>query len=302
MKGIPIGLNFLNADYATGSLLIGDARTYGAEAGQIYEALQNWLYSNTAARSILKTTVAQSNAEFLLLRVISRIYMTGGMVVSLTRAGTTGGGITAGSAPNLSLVNADGNIKDNVAATLKALEDSANPPALEAGARVKFLSASNSSVTLSESFDRMLAVGYVGFDVPIFRDGTLGAPIPTFERLENLTLARPMRAAGVLSGQQQRYKLEEAALEALAAKNPVAALQVMDDVIVALKAKEFDPARAAVLAASSTPDQADGVKNALSNFKLAAVGYLAQQGDTGLRYEQFSDAIAKAYFARVKNR
>ena len=131
---------------------------------------------------------------------------------------------------------------------------------------------------------------------------TQGAPIPTFERLENLTLARPMRAAGVLSGQQQRYKLEEAALEALAAKNPVAALQVMDDVIVALKAKEFDPARAAVLAASSTPDQADGVKNALSNFKLAAVGYLAQQGDTGLRYEQFSDAIAKAYFARVKNR
>lgn len=302
VKGVPVGLNFLNADNATGSLLIGDARTYGAEAGQIYAALQNWLYGNSAARNILKTTVAQSNAEFLLLRVISRVYLTGGMVVSLTRAGTSGAVVTAGNAPNVSLVNADGNIKDNVAATLKALEDSANPPSLEAGARVKFLSASNSSVTLSESFDRMLAVGYVGFDVPIFHDGTLGAPIPTFERLENLTLAKPARGAGVLSGQQERYKLEEAALEALAAKNPAAALLVMGDVIAALKASEFEAARAAVHTASATPDQPDTVKNALGSFKLGAVSYLAQQGDTGLRYEQFSDAIAKAYFARAKNR
>ena len=304
VKGIPVGLNFLHADNASGSLMIGDARTYGADAGQIYQALQNWLFDNAATRSILKATVAQSNVEFLLLRVIFRVYLTGGMVVSLTRSGTTGGELAAGKAPNVSLVNAEGNIKENVAATLKALEASANPPSLDAGARVKFLSASNSSVTLSESFDRMLAVGYAGFDVPIFRDGSIGAPIPTFERLENLTLTKPTRTAGVLSGQQERFKLEEAALENLAA-NPATALKavhVMNDVIAVLKAKEFDQARAALQAAEATSQQVDVVQTATNAFKDAAVSYVAKGGDTGMRYEQFSDALAKAYYARVKGK
>jgi hypothetical protein len=75
-------------------------------------------------------------------------------------------------------------------------EANANALAPEAGVGVKFLSASNSSVTWSESFDRMLVLGYLGFDVPIFRDGTLGVPIPTFERLEHLTLTKPVRTAG----------------------------------------------------------------------------------------------------------
>lgn len=70
VKGIPVGLNFLHADNANSSLMIGDARTYGADAGQIYQALQNWLFDNAATRSILKATVAQSNLEFLLLRAI----------------------------------------------------------------------------------------------------------------------------------------------------------------------------------------------------------------------------------------
>jgi hypothetical protein len=300
VKGIPVGLNFLHADNATGSLLIGDARTYAADAAQIYAALEKWLYDNSATRSILTATVEQSNVEFLLLRVISRVYLTGGMVVSLTRAASTGGELAAGKAPNVGLVTAEGNIKANIAATLKALEDNANSSSLDAGAKVKFLSASNSSVTLAESFDRMLAVGYLGIDVPIFRDGSLGAPIPTFERLENLTLAKPARGAGVLSIQQERYKFEEATLEYLAAKDPEGALQVMNDMVIALKAKEFDQARATLQAA--TPQQAESVKSALKSFNSAATTYLAQQGGWGSRYQQFSDAITKAYYVRVKNR
>jgi hypothetical protein len=37
-------------------------------------------------------------------------------------------------------------------------------------------------------------------------------------------------------------------------------------------------------------------------FGNAAVSYVTQEGDTGINYERFSDALAKAYFARVENR
>ena len=133
------------------------------------------------------------------------------------------------------------------------------------------------------------------FDVPIFKDGSLGAPIPTFERLENLTPTKPTRTAGNLSGQQERFKLEEAALENVLAKGPTTALQVMNDVITAQKAKEFDQARSTVQAAAATPQQADVVQSAANTFRDAAVSYVAQGGDTGMRYEQFSEALAKAY-------
>jgi hypothetical protein len=88
-----------------------------------------------------------------------------------------------------------------------------------------------------------------GFDVPIFRDGTLGVPIPTFERLEHLTLTKPVRTAGVVSTSPERYKIEEAALESLLEKKPEVALLVMSDVMASLNAKEFDAARSAVQAA-----------------------------------------------------
>ena len=133
------------------------------------------------------------------------------------------------------------------------------------------------------------------FDVPIFKDGSLGAPIPTFERLENLTPTKPTRTAGNLSEQQERFKLEEAALENVLAKGPTTTLQVMNDVITAQKAKEFDQARSTVQAAAATPQQADVVQSAANTFRDAAVSYVAQGGDTGMRYEQFSEALAKAY-------
>jgi hypothetical protein len=49
------------------------------------------------------------------------------------------------------------------------------------GAAVKFVSASSSTIGLSQAFDRLLAIGYLGFDVEVGTNGYLGMPIPTFQ-------------------------------------------------------------------------------------------------------------------------
>lgn len=50
--------------------------------------------------------------------------------------------------------------------------------------RLKVTSYTDSSVGMTERFERPLAVGYVGFDVPIDDRGELGPPMPSFAVLE----------------------------------------------------------------------------------------------------------------------
>jgi hypothetical protein len=295
VNGVPLGLNYLQADSATGSLLIGDARSYGLDSMQLYAMLREWLEDNPEARQIIHGTVRQSQADHVLLRVVTRAYMTGGMIVSLTRAGTRGAEVAAGNAPALSLVDANGNINQNVSTTLTALEGKINTQALATGGRVKFLSASNSAVTLAESFDRMLVVGYLAVDVPFFRSGCLGYPLPTYERLENLALAQPALPAGVLSPLQQQFKANAAALAALAKDKPEAAGGVMQDVMKALKAKEFEGAEAALKQYRADPTSESALGKAMQAFKLAATQYVTLGGDCGDRYERFAAAFIAAF-------
>ncbi|HEX2839124.1 MAG TPA: hypothetical protein VHN77_13475 [Phycisphaerales bacterium] len=52
------------------------------------------------------------------------------------------------------------------------------------GGSVRFNAASSRSVSMDETFDPPLIIGYLGFDVGILADGKLGPPIPTFAKLE----------------------------------------------------------------------------------------------------------------------
>jgi len=54
------------------------------------------------------------------------------------------------------------------------------------GASFKFTAASARSVSMTETFDVPLVVGYLGFDVEIGADGELGPPIPTYSRLRKM--------------------------------------------------------------------------------------------------------------------
>src|SRR5262245_13501282 len=121
VKGIPVGLSYMQADRADGSLVIGDARSYGVDSMLAYSRLQDWLEQDPSARVEIRGTVKQSNVDFLLLRVITRVYLSGGMVVSLTRDDTRGAALSVGKAPELPLTNPTGEINKSLESTLSSL-------------------------------------------------------------------------------------------------------------------------------------------------------------------------------------
>lgn len=43
IKGVPVAMNFLRADKASGSITLNDARTYSADPGAIESELRNWI-------------------------------------------------------------------------------------------------------------------------------------------------------------------------------------------------------------------------------------------------------------------
>ena len=196
LQGVPTALGFLNTTRATGSVTIADARTYGVDSREAHQGMIDWA-SDPQIRSQLAAAVKNNNGEPLYLRVITRVYLTGAVNVTMSRSVSTGADLAAGKAPDVDLIKPDGNVNENNAKAIDALNNNKATPvatAVDAGGRVKFVGASSSSVSMVESFDRLLVIGYVGLDVPVFKGGVLGFPVPTFQRLEGLADA-PMQPA-----------------------------------------------------------------------------------------------------------
>jgi len=301
IQGVPVGLNFLHSDNVDGSVTIADSHTYAASEGQLYQALQQWL-DGEGVRLVLDETVRRANYP-VFIRVVSRVYLTGAVIVSLNKAGSTGAAAKAGSAPNVSLTDTNGDINANYQNVLNSLDSQANALAAvkQAGGAIKFASASDSSIALAESFDRPLVIGYLGFDVPVYRGGDIGAPIPTFERLNGrIADPRPV-TAGPLTGDQSQFRVNQDALDALAKAHPDHALIIMQYVLANLSGKEFDDARAALKTAAPQPGAQpapDGFNALLDAYKKAARKYVAVSLNSGPRYQRYNDVFARAYDQR----
>ncbi len=294
IKGVPVGLAFLGSDRATGTVTIADARTYAGDLGTLYAALEAWT-QRPEVGPMLAETVRQAGRP-VFLRVVSRVYLAGSVTVGLQSAGTGGFGAAAGLPPDIRILNDDGSVNENYKAALDALSRAADP-GMVPGARVQFVHAGRRDVVLAESFDRLLAVGYLGFDVPVYEGGVLGAPIPTYERLERL-LPAPPQAVARLSSEQAKGKVAEHALEALAAKDPARAVKVMRLTIEGLQSPaEFRPAIES-LAAAGDGRNAATFEPALAAFKMAANEYVSKGGASGPRYDRYFDAFAAAYDRR----
>jgi len=300
IKGVPVGLNFLRTDRVNGSVTIADARTYAADEQELSHRLREWA-DDPEIRQMLSDTVRNSGEQPVFLRVVSRVYLAGAMIVSLNRADALGASAEAGKAPKVELLNPDGNVNENYTKLMEALNRQSSPLAAltDAGGAVKYLGASESSVSLAESFDRLLVIGYLGFDVPVYRGGDLGAPIPTFQRLTGGIRTPPMRV-DVLSLEQQQFKVNEAALEGLAAKDWRKAMKVIDSALRQLPAREFELARDAYEAVEKAPEgqREEKFKILLGRFKQAAVNYVSREGSRGARYARFDEVFARAYDER----
>lgn len=192
ISGIPVAMNFLNASEATGIVTLADASTYQAAHSDIMELLHEWVRNPNVADE-LRAACTYLGQDYVFLRVIKRVYMVGAIDVRLERKDRTQAGVQAGLAtqasdPNISYETFSDNVSKQKE-LLGVLNELAN--AGKIGGALNVNVATERAVGLRESFDRPLVVGYLGMDVPYFRSGTLGAPIPTFEVLEGLQIEDP---------------------------------------------------------------------------------------------------------------
>lgn len=305
IQGIPVGLSFLRTDQVRGSVTIANARTYAANELDLYQLLRKWTQKDVV-RSILSETVENAEGRPVFLRVVTRVYLTGAVIVSLTRSDTSGGSLSGGNAPKVSMVDGNGTVNENYEKVLEALNNTGSSPVTalkDAGAAVKFIAASESSVALAESFDRLLVIGYLGFDVPVYTGGDIGVPIPTFQRLNGYISDPPRTRAGPLTTEQARFKVSEAALESLAAKSPDKAMIVMGAVVREMDAPEFGEARNAFKTAENakTPEEKAAAFSALiAAYKQGALDFVTLGGDRGARYTRYDETFARAYDRRDK--
>ena len=192
ISGIPVAMNFLNAAEATGIVTLADASTYQADHDAIMAALTMWSRKPTVA-SELKAACEYAGQEFVFLRVIKRVYMVGAVDVSLQTSEKSRGGVQAGlggqaADPDISVNDFDASIEkqNSLLSRLNGLAGAG-----KIGGSVSFNTATDRNVGLREVFDRPLVVGYLGIDVPYFKSGQLGAPIPTYKHLTEQSLRDP---------------------------------------------------------------------------------------------------------------
>jgi hypothetical protein len=305
IQGVPMGMNFLHAQRATGSVTIADARTYAGDAGALLAGLVDWAERPENRRRVLAET-ARLSRNPVYLRVVSRVYLTGSVVVSLSRSESFGGGADVGKPPVVPAIT-DGNGEPNTkyAAVLETLNTPKDPVRAlsEAGGAVRFTAVSSSSVTMAESFDTLLVIGYLGFDVPVYTGGLLGAPVPTFERLSGR-----LRERNDFDKADRRLHQQLFALEGMARSGrPEPVRQAAEVVRRVSKAmgKAFDDARANADAALVLPagdERSAKVLEAFESFDGAARDYVSDDRDGPRRTTLFSDIFDREFWRQVDAR
>jgi len=193
VQGIPVGLSLLGGDATQGTITIAEARTYGVDTISLYDDVYRWAEDKREFLAYYGSDPRRTNY----LRVVSRVYITGRVNVSLQSSRSSATALSGGAGKPVDLVvpmaGADpqkstldaytSNIHKLNAMIAKALER-VGESNLAPGGTVKVVSASSGSISLAEVFSRPLVIGYLGFDMAIGSGGVLGPPIPTHAVLE----------------------------------------------------------------------------------------------------------------------
>lgn len=233
VHGVPVALSLLGGDAADGTILIADAHTYGVDTISLYQDVLKW----SLGQQPFLANFAPSGERENYLRVVSRVYLTGRLNVSINSGRSAGATASGGAAKPVDLTVPPAGA-DPKAATLetyaknlealnKMLDDALNKKvtvkgqeALIPGGTLKVVAASAGSISLVETFTRPLVIGYLGFDMGIGPNGVLGPPIPTHAVLERrlpsaarqFSLARDQESV-ILSYFAVRSKALEARIE-----------------------------------------------------------------------------------------
>jgi hypothetical protein len=192
IQAVPVGLSLLQTGDAYGTVNIASASTYGLPITVLAPQVDAWAAENQnflsqyAPRVVSSGRRGKQDVDQHYLRVVYRVYVAGGVNLSLISNESRGGRLDAGASKPIALFDAGDstNAADaakNYQAVLAALSQSV--AAATPGANITIASASSRGVAMNETFPRPLVVGYLAFDRPIEADGRLGAPLPTEARV-----------------------------------------------------------------------------------------------------------------------
>jgi len=179
IQGVPVALGLMGAKVASGTVTISDAHTYGIDELSLMKQVDDYIGESNNAVNLLRAFPAPqtnitkgranvynlTNAHYL--NVVSRVYTTGQVAVSVYNESSTGGGVSAGSV-NASIANFTGtNAAMDYSNLVTAVNGMGNSGVTNVGGSFKFTSLSSRSVSLNETFPRPVIIGYIAFSVPV---------------------------------------------------------------------------------------------------------------------------------------
>ena len=196
IQSVPVGLSLLQTGDAYGTVNISAASTYGLPITILAPQVDVWAGANQDfLRQYAPRTVTgkrgRAEEQHNYLRVVYRVYVAGGVNVSLVANKAAGGRLDAGASKSPTLFDA-GPTNESVSAAsnyskvLSSLSESV--ASASPGAAISLASASSRAVAMNETFPRPLVVGFLAFDRPILPDGLLGPPLPTHARVAGGTV------------------------------------------------------------------------------------------------------------------
>jgi len=191
IQSVPVGLSLLGTGDASGTVNISNASTYGLPITVLSPQVDDWAMANldflrTYAPRVTTDKKGKSKTDQNYLRVVYRVYVSGGVNVSLISNQSRGGRVDAGTSSAVQLFDAGGttesaNAAQNYASVLSSLSKSV--ASTTPGANITVSSASSRSVAMNETFPRPLVIGFLAFDRPIQDGGVLGPPMSTHARV-----------------------------------------------------------------------------------------------------------------------
>ncbi|MEM9419931.1 MAG: hypothetical protein AAGA25_12895, partial [Planctomycetota bacterium] len=218
VSGVPVGLSAMGSGSASATVTIRDAKTYGVDTYSLDRDVRVWASSGDIKRYLreLASLSAQQDGRRVYLRVVSRVYLAREFDVSLRNNASRGLGVSAGigspSGPAVGGANGDADAATDYQANLDALNagisgalDSLSGDGIGPRGDVRFVAASAGAVALREVFDQPVVVGYIGFDMAVLDDGSLGPPIATFQVVEHQAVPQAVTFLGAFSEAENSY-------------------------------------------------------------------------------------------------
>lgn len=197
IQSVPVGLSLLQTSDAYGTVNIASASTYGLPIVIVSPQVEEWAAANRgflqqyAPRPSVDKDGRQSITKNY-VRTVYRVYVAGGVNVSLISNTARGGRIDAGASKSIALFDAGetadaANAANDYSKVLSSLSQSV--AAATPGANIQIASASSHSVAMNETFPRPLVIGFLAFDRSIEDSGVLGPPLPTQARVTGRRVA-----------------------------------------------------------------------------------------------------------------